>query len=104
MFDYAVTAEAARDLEDIESYIGSYAEPDFVDLVSDTFEAAFEALRKNPYARAVYQFEPPVPTLHEYRSVNVYNYKVFYWVDEARNLVVIYRIRHMVSDFSRMRL
>ena len=104
MFDYAVTADASRDLEEIENYIGSYAEPDYVDLISDAFEAAFGALCENPYARAVYQFERPVLTLHECRSVNVYNYKVFYRTDEAHNLIVIYRIRHMVSDFTREKL
>ena len=46
----------------------------------------------------VYQFEPPLPTLHEYRSVNVYNFKVFYYIDGER--VIIYRIRHLLSDFS----
>ena len=49
---------------------------------------------------SVYQFEPPVPTLHTYRSINVYNYKVFYYVDDKQ--VVIYRIRQLLSDFSRM--
>ena len=104
MFAYAITADAAHDLEDIENYIASYAEPSFVDMVSDAFETAFDALCENPYVHAIYQFEPPVPTLHEYRSVNVYNYKVFYWIDETNGLVVIYRIRHFVSDFSRLSL
>jgi len=104
MYTYAVTLDAARDLEDIEAYIASYADLDFVDTVSDAFEAAFETLCENPYAHAVYQFEPPVPTLHEYRSVNVYNYKVFYWIDKVNECIVIYRIRHVVSDFLRIPL
>ena len=41
-----------------------------------------------------------MPTLHAYRSINVYNYKVFYYIDDKQ--VVIYRTRHLLSDFSRM--
>lgn len=41
-----------------------------------------------------------MPALHTYRSINVYNYKVFYYVDGKQ--VIIYRIRHLLSDFSRV--
>ena len=41
-----------------------------------------------------------MPTPHTYRSIGVYNYKVFYYIDDKQ--VVIYRIRHLLSDFSRM--
>ncbi len=101
MFQYTVTMDAAWDLDDIDAYVLSYSDIDFVEALEQEFESAFDALATNPYAHPEYQFEPALRTLHRYRSVNVYNYKVFYYVDEARNLVVVSRICHKLADFTR---
>ena len=37
---------------------------------------------------------------HEYRSVNVGTYKVFFRVDEEHEVVIIHRIRYAASDFT----
>ena len=101
-YDYRLTMLAEEDLIEIEAYVGTYADLDFVDALDDQFFDAFQRLCENPFLHAVYESKPPIPTLHEYRSVNVYRYKVFYWVDN--DVVEIYRICHLVSDFTRKRL
>ena len=101
MFSYIVTMDAAWDLDDIDEYVFAYSDIDFVESLEREFESTFDSLAVNPYAYPEYQFEPPVLMLHRYRSVNVYNYKVFYYVDEARGLVVISRICHKLADFTR---
>lgn len=101
-YDYRLTALAEEDLIEIEAYVGTYAELDFVDDLDDQFFDAFQRLCETPFLHALYEFKHPLATLHEYRSVNVYRYKVFYWVDG--DVVEIYRICHDVSDFTRKHL
>ena len=96
--EYLLTDDAARDLGKLEDYVLTYQDEPFVEHLEDEFFSTFERLLQEPEQHPVYQFEPPLPTLHEYRSVNVYNFKVFYYVDGGR--VIIYRIRHLLSDFS----
>lgn len=102
-YSFQVTEDAERDLEEIEAYVATYREADFVDALSDEFDEAFRKLCENPFAHPVYQFEEGFTPTHEYRSVNVYNFKVFYRVDELARCILIYRIRHQVSDFTRVR-
>ena len=66
----------------------------------DSFVDTFRALCDNPPAHQACSFEPPIATMHEYRTVNVEKYKVFYWVEG--DLVHVYRIRHIKSDFTRL--
>ena len=101
MFSYIVTMDAAWGLDDIDEYVLAYSDIDFVESLEREFESAFDSLAANPYAYPEYQFEPPVRMLHRYRSVNVYNYKVFYYVDEARELVIISRVCLKLADFTR---
>ncbi len=100
-FRYVVSSIALDDLDDIYSYILAYGGARLVEKVTGLFLSSFEALASNPYAKPVYLFEPPIATRHEYRSVNVYNYKVFYYIDEARGVVVISRVCHKAADFTR---
>lgn len=86
--EYLLTDAAVKDLGKLEDYVLTYQDEAFV-------ERLFQEAEQHP----IYHFEPPLPVLHEYRSVNVYNFKVFYYVDDEH--VVIYRIRHLLSDFSR---
>lgn len=101
MFHYVVTLAAAWDLDDIDEYVLSYSDIDFVESLGQQFETKLDELAKAPYAYPLYRFSPSLRLLHQYRSVNVYNYKVFYYVDEPRELVVISRICHVASDFTR---
>ncbi len=100
-FRYVVSSLALDDLDGVYRYIFSYGGPDLVADVARRFREAFRSLASNPYAHPVYLFEPPVHTRHEYRSINVYNYKAFYWLDERRGLVVVSRVCHKSADFTR---
>lgn len=119
---YEISADAARDLAEIEDYIYSYTEDwDFVDARIDEFLDLFDRLCEMPFAHPVYQFPHGFEPSHEYRSANVYHYKVFYRVCDAgeqppeseagpspdegglqksQARILIYRICHEVSDFT----
>lgn len=97
--EYLLTDDAVRDLGELEDYVLTYRDHAFVNRLEDEFFSTFERLLDEAEQHPVYQFDPPAPTLHEYRSVNVYNFKVFYYMEGER--LIIYRIRHLLSDFSR---
>ena len=98
--EFFLTEDAVDDLVELEAYVLIYQDISFVEVLADRFFKAFPGLLAQADHHPVYQFESPMPTLHTYRSINVYNYKVFYHVDDRQ--VVIYRIRHLLSDFLRM--
>ena len=58
----------------------------------------------NPFAHPVYQFPDGYIPAHEYRSANHGRYKVFYRTDEKRKTMLIYRVSHVASDFTRIRM
>lgn len=98
--EFFLTDDAVDDLVELEAYVLTYQDISFVEVLEDRFFETFHGLLAQVDHHSVYQFEPSMPTLHTYRSISVYNYKVFYYIDDKQ--VVIYRIRHLLSDFSRM--
>lgn len=102
MWRWEITEDAARDLEDIRSYVCSYSgDTARADELLDRFEALFDELCEHPFLRAVYQFPKGYEPIHEYRSANLGRYKVFYRVEDGREVVLVYRVRHVASDFTR---
>lgn len=100
---YVLTSDAVRDLEEIEDYVEGYAGVDFAARLEEQFFGLFELLAREPLRHPVYQLvDGEGAPLHEYRSANLYHYKVFYYVREADGTVVVYRVRHLVSDFTRL--
>lgn len=98
----AVFSDAAvEDLESIERYILSYRDEAFLERFEAELVALAGSIADRPWSRPVYQFPPGSEPLMEYRSANVYNYKVFYRVDEPSDRVIVYRILHSRSDFTR---
>lgn len=101
-YSWSITSDAVADLDRIEEYAYSYsADRGYAEDLVDAIEASFDQLCQNLLLHAVYQFPQGWEPAHEYRSVNVRRYKVFYRVNEARQTVLIYRICHIVSDFTR---
>lgn len=97
---YVLAEDALRDLENIEDYVSCYADESFVEKLEDEFFELFERLLVEGHRYPIYQFDSSLELLHEYRSANVYHYKVFFYLrDDA---AVIYRIRHIASDFTRI--
>lgn len=98
--EYVLTEDALRDLAGIEDYVLDYADEGFVESLEDEFFDLFERLPSESLRYPVYQFDSSVEPLHEYRSANVYRYKVFFYLHD--DAAVIYRIRHLASDFTRL--
>lgn len=53
-----------------------------------------------PYAHPAYI--PIRPLRHEYRTLLVRNYMMFYWVDEAEKLVTVARVIYARRDYGRL--
>lgn len=105
MWRWEITEDAAYDLEDIWDYVYSYSgDEKRADALLDALEKLFDAICRNPYSHAVYQFPEGYQPAHEYRSTNHGRYKVFYRTEEGRKTVLIYRVRHVASDFTRVAL
>lgn len=103
MWQWEITEDAACDLENIWDYVYSCSgDEDRADAVLDGLEALFNAICRNPYAHAIYQFPDGYPPAHEYRSASYGRYKAFYRTDEHRKIVLVYRVRHVASDFTRV--
>ena len=100
-WNYQVSTDAIDDLAEIDDYVLTYADADFADTLAEHFVSTFETICKYPHRFPVHHFDESLRLLHEYLSVNVYHYKVFFWLDEDRRLVNIYRMLHERADFSR---
>lgn len=99
----AVFSDAAvEDLESIERYILSYRNEPFLERFEEGLAALVRSIAERPWSRPVYQFPPGAEPTMEYRSANTYNYKVFYRVVEPSDTVIVYRILHVRSDFTRV--
>lgn len=53
-----------------------------------------------PYANPAYT--PIRPLKHEYRKLLIQNYFMFYWVDEAEQLVTVARVVYAKRDYERL--
>lgn len=105
MWRWEITEDAAGDLDDIWDYVYSYSgSAEHADALLDGLEGQFDAVCRNPYAHPVYQFPQGYVPAHEYRSANYGRYKAFFRIDEPREVVLIYRVRHIASDFTRVAL
>ena len=102
---WEITEDAANDLEDIWDYVYSYSgDEEHAGALLANLEKLFDAICSNPYAHAVYQFPEGYRPMHEYRCASHGRYKAFYRTDEGRKTVLIYRVRHVASDFTRVAL
>lgn len=105
MWSWEITEDAADDLEDVWAYVYSYSgDEELADALLDNLERLFDSICCNPYAHAVYQFPEGYVPVHEYRSANYGRYKAFYRIDAQREVVLVYRVRHLASDFTRASL
>ena len=61
---------------------------------------AGDGIPRFPYANSSYT---PIRLLkHEYRKLLVRNYFIFYWVDEAEQLVTVARVVYAKRDYERL--
>lgn len=88
---------AKKDMVEIVQYIShKLGNPAAALRLAQDFISASEHLTTFPYASPVYF---PIRALqHEYRTVRVRNYLMFYWVDEADKRIVIARVIYAKRD------
>lgn len=99
---YLLTEDAVRDLAELEDFAASYAGDESVERLEGDFFDLFEHLVYEAHGHPLWEPEEEADLLHEYRSVNLYHYKVFYYMRDEDDTVIIYRMRHLASDFTRV--
>jgi toxin ParE1/3/4 len=78
-FSVLLTADAARDLEDLYQYIAVHDAPGKADLVLTNIENVFERLSESP-ERGVYPQELRALGIRDYREIFFKPYRVIYRV------------------------
>jgi hypothetical protein len=65
------------------------------------FDELMDQLSINPYFHQVYEFNPALPTAHDYRSARLMWFTVFWWVDEVSATCHLYRFLPSKGDFAK---
>ena len=92
---------AQRDMTEIVSYISHFLHnPQAARALADDFIAEAEKLVSFPYAMPVYA--PIRPLKHEYRTVLVHNYLMFYTVNESLKQITVFRVIHAKRDLGKL--
>ena len=88
---------AKRDLVEIVSYVSNdLGSPGSARTLAKKLVDGIESLSSLPYRRPV--FVPMRPLAHEFRSLRIANYLVFYWVDEPTRTVTVARVLYARAD------
>ena len=97
MYNLEFLPLAQKDMTEIVSYISHVLHnPQAAQALADDFIAEMEKLASFPYAMPVYV--PLRPLKHEYRTVLVHNYLMFYIVNEPLKQITVYRVIHAKRD------
>ena len=92
---------ARQDMVEIVRYISQELQnPTAADQLAVELIEAGDCILRFPYANPSYT--PIRPLKHEYRKLLVQNYFIFYWVDEAKQLVTVARVVYAKRDYERL--
>lgn len=92
---------ARQDVVEIVRYISQELQnPTAADQLAMELIEAGDSIPGFPYANPSYT--PIRPLKHEYRKLLVQNYFIFYWVDEAEQLVTVARVVYAKRDYERL--
>lgn len=92
---------ARQDMVEIVRYISQELQnPTAADQLAVELIEAGGGIPRFPYANPSYT--PIRPLKHEYRKLLVQNYFIFYWVDEAKQLVTVARVVYAKRDYERL--
>ena len=92
---------ARQDMIEIVRYISQELQnPTAADQLAVELIEAGDGIPRFPYANPSYT--PIRPLKHEYRKLLVQNYFIFYWVDEAKQLVTVARVVYAKRDYERL--
>ena len=87
-YKVSVLRLAQNDLQEIHEYLSNFGENPPKKFRAD-FERFIEQISNLPYSYGAYEYNPSY-----HKSVIIYEYLVFYCVDEQRNEVKIFRVLH----------
>ena len=91
MYKLEYLPAARQDMMDIVRYISrELCNPQAAERLAMELIEAGNSIPGFPYSNPAYT--PIRPLKHEYRKVLVKNYMIFYWIDEEKKTVVIYRV------------
>ena len=100
MYKVEFLPSARRDMIEIMRYCCEELENSaFADMLATEFIEAAETTGDMPYKNPMYV--PIRPLKHEYRTILVRNYLMFYWVDENSQTVVFARVIHARRNYER---
>ena len=101
MYKIEYLPAARQDMIEIVRYISQELQnPTAADQLAMELIEAGDGILRFPYANPSYI--PIRPLKHEYRKLQVQNYTVFYWVDEAEQLVTVARVVYAKRDYDRL--
>ena len=92
---------ARQDMIEIVRYISQKLQnPTAAEHLAVELIEAGNSIPRFPYANPSHT--PIRPLKHEYRKLLVQNYFIFYWVDEAEQLVTVARVVYAKRDYERL--
>lgn len=92
---------ARQDLIEIVRYISQELKnPEAAERLAVKLTDAAESTLSFPYAFAAYH--PLRPLKHDYRKLIVQSYMIFYWVDEAKQVVTVARVIYVRRNYGLM--
>ena len=92
---------ARQDMIEIVRYISQELQnPTAANQLAMELIEAGDGIPRFPYANPSYM--PIRPLKHEYRKLLVQNYAMFYWVDEAEQLITVARVVYAKRDYERL--
>ena len=98
MYRVSILPVAKQDLSEIARYLSDdLGSPETAEKVASAIVDGIRSLSSMPYRRSVYV--PIRPLGHEYRSLRVGSYLVFYWIEEQPEpAVTVARVLYGASD------
>ena len=91
------------DYDDIaDYYIEKFKNTDLINHLNNEVKRREKLLKQFPYSFT--KFESSAFLRYEYRTFNVLNYKVFYYIDELAKIVYMQRLLYSKMNFNNMDL
>lgn len=100
-YRYELSSIADEDLERIEALIVRWRGKAALTRFYEQFDEKMSAICWSPGMYLLWCGPDNALEKKRYRSFNVDRYKVFYTVDESRELIDVLRVVHMSSDYTR---
>ena len=101
MYKIEYSQTALDDIKEIVAYISrELSNPEAASKLAEKIIEKGNSLSDFPYGRSVYS---PIRKLkHEYRTIPIDNYIMFYWIDESKKKVMIVRVVYSKSEISKI--